>query len=109
MTVVQSMVTIAAVVLGTMVTRFLPFIIFPESTEPPRFVRYLGRVLPFAMSGLLVVYSLRNTAITAAPYGIPEAVALLLTVVLHCWKRNMLLSISAGTITYMVLVQFVFA
>ncbi|MBT1170888.1 branched-chain amino acid transporter permease [Bifidobacterium sp. SO4] len=108
MTVWQGVITVAAVVIGTMLTRFLPFIVFPESKQPPRLVEYLGSVLPYAMTGLLVVYSLRNTPILTGSHGVPELIACATIVLLHCWKRNMLLSIAGGTIVYMLLVQLVF-
>ena len=60
MTTTQGILTIAAVVLGTMVTRFLPFLIFPEGKEPPEFIQYLGKVLPYAVIGLLVIYCLKD-------------------------------------------------
>lgn len=107
MTTEQRILTIAAVVLGTMTTRFLPFLIFPEGKEPPRFIAYLGRVLPSAVTGLLVVYCLRDAPFTAW-HGIPEAIAVGMILVLHKWKRNTLLSIAAGTAVYMLLVQRVF-
>ncbi|WP_323804558.1 branched-chain amino acid transporter permease [Bifidobacterium pullorum] len=102
------MLTIVAVVDGTMITRFTPFLLFPESKEPPRVIRYLGDVLPYAIGGLLVVYALRNTDLTGPTRGIPELVALLVVVVLHLWRHSMILSIAGGTIAYMLLVQFVF-
>lgn len=108
MTVWQSVITIAVVAIGTMITRFLPFIVFPESKQPPRFIDYLGRVLPFAMTGLLVVYSLKDVTPMSGSRGIPELIAMAVIVALHAWKRNMLLSIAGGTILYMVLVQLVF-
>ncbi|PJM79394.1 branched-chain amino acid transporter permease [Bifidobacterium scaligerum] len=108
MTIWQGVITIVAVVIGTMLTRFLPFIVFPESKQPPRIVEYLGAVLPYAMTGLLVVYALRNTPITTGSHGVPELAACAVLVALHCWKRNMLLSIAGGTIVYMLLVQLVF-
>lgn len=108
MTLWQGIVTVLAVVAGTVLTRFVPFWLFPESKEPPRVVTYLGRVLPYAMAGLLVVYSLRGTDLSAGSHGLPEAIALAVTVGLHLWRRSMLLSIAGGTLTYMVLVQFVF-
>ena len=107
MTLTQSIVTIAAVVLGTMLTRFLPFWLFPSGKDLPPFVRYLGKVLPYAVMGLLVVYSLKDASILSGTHGLPEAVSILCIVVLHLWKKNMLLSIAAGTIVYMVLVQFI--
>ncbi|RSX54112.1 branched-chain amino acid permease [Bifidobacterium goeldii] len=104
----QAVVTIAVVAIGTIITRFLPFIVFPESKKPPRFVEYLGNVLPYAMTGLLVVYSLKDVSVTSGTHGLPEAIAMVAIIALHMWKRNMLLSIAGGTILYMVLVQTVF-
>lgn len=104
----QGVVTILMAVLGTVVTRFLPFIVFPESERPPRVVEYLGKVLPYAMGGLLVVYSLKNVTPFSGTHGIPEAVAIAVIVALHVWKRSMLLSIAGGTAVYMLLVQVVF-
>ena len=107
-TVWQSAVLIAVVVLGTMITRFLPFLIFPAGKPTPKTIQYLGEVLPFAVIGLLVVYSLQNTVVLEWPYGLPEGIAIGCIVGLHVWKRNMLLSIGAGTVVYMLLVQLVF-
>ena len=97
-----------AVALGTMITRFTPFLLFPDSKEPPKTVLYLGRVLPPAMMGLLVVYCLRNVSLIRSPHGIPELIAIAVIVVLHKWKENVLLSIGTGTVVYMLLVQLVF-
>ena len=108
MTVTQSVITIAAVVLGTMTTRFLPFLIFPEGREPPAFVRYLGAVLPFAVIGLLLVYCLKDAVFTSY-HALPELIAITVTAALQRWKRNMLLSLFAGTALYMLLVQTCFA
>jgi branched-subunit amino acid transport protein AzlD len=107
-TVWQSAVIIAVVVLGTMATRFLPFIIFPAGRPTPKYVQYLGDVLPFAVISLLVIYSLKDTVMLLWPYGIPEAIAIICIVLLHVWRKNMLLSIAAGTVVYMLLVQLVF-
>lgn len=104
----QGIVTVLAVVAGTVLTRFVPFWLFPESKDLPRIVTYLGKVLPYAMGGLLIVYSLRNTNVLTGSHGLPELIALLITVGLHLWKRSMLLSIAAGTISYMLLIQLVF-
>lgn len=108
LTPVQTLLTILAVTLGTMLTRFLPFLLFPNSSKTPKFIRYLGRVLPYAVMGLLVVYCLRNVTVTAAPFGVPEAIAVLCVAGLHLWRKNTLLSIGVGTALYMALVQFVF-
>jgi len=107
MTEVQSAVTIGAVVLGTMATRFLPFLVFPKGKTPPKFVQYLGKVLPCAAIGLLVVYCFKDAA-SSGTYGIPEILSVLLIIVLHKWKKNTLLSIGGGTALYMLLVQTVF-
>ena len=104
MTVAQSVLTVLAVVAATMLTRFLPFLIFPEGRTPPAAVTYLGTVLPCAVIGLLVVYCLKDAVFTAW-HGLPELIAILFIVALHTWKKNTLLSIAGGTILYMILVQ----
>lgn len=107
MTLTQSVFTIMIVVAGTMLTRFLPFLVFPADKTPPSFIQYLGRVLPNAVIGLLVVYSLKD-AFTSSSNGIPEAISLVIIYLLHTWKKNTLLSIGVGTLVYMLLVQNVF-
>lgn len=104
MTTTQSIITIIVVVLATMLTRFLPFIIFPEGKTPPDFIAYLGTVLPHAVIGLLVIYSLKDAFFTSF-HGFPETIAIIFIYILHKWKKNTLLSIGAGTVLYMVLVQ----
>lgn len=104
MTTTQSIITIVAVVFGTMATRFLPFLIFPEDRTPPQFITYLGTVLPYAVIGLLVIYCLKDAVFTSY-HSLPELIAIAFIVVLHKWKKNTLLSIGAGTVFYMVLVQ----
>lgn len=99
---------ILAASLVTIALRFLPFLIFNGKRKTPPYILFLGRVLPFAIMGMLVVYCLRNTVLFAAPYGIPELIACLSVVLFHIWKRNSLLSIGGGTLIYMMLVQFVF-
>ncbi|MGN1140472.1 MAG: branched-chain amino acid transporter permease [Oliverpabstia sp.] len=108
LTPVQTLIMIFAVALGTMITRFTPFLLFPDSKEPPKVVTYLGKVLPPAVMGLLVVYCLRNVSVVRSPHGLPELIAIAVIVILHKWKGNVLLSIGAGTVLYMVLVQAVF-
>ena len=97
----------AGALLGTMVTRFLPFLIFPEGKEPPEFIQYLGKVLPYAVIGLLVIYCLKDVP-GIGTYGIPKFLAIAFIVLLHRWKKSILLSIGGGTVFYMLLVQFVF-
>ncbi|HAY60904.1 MAG: branched-chain amino acid transporter permease [Acidaminococcaceae bacterium] len=109
MTLMQQLVTIAMCVLGTMATRYIPFLLFPPGKQTPPYVQYLGKVLPSAVFALLVVYCLKDVSLTAELHGIPEALALVVTGVLHVWRRQMFLSMAAGTILYMVLVQTVFA
>lgn len=108
MTVPQQVIIILIVVFGTMMTRFLPFLIFSAEKPTPSYIKYLGKVLPPAVFSLLVIYSLRKVNVFAGNYGIPELVSVLVIIVLHSWKRNMLLSIASGTILYMFLVQIVF-
>ena len=108
MTTGQAVITIAAVVLGTMTTRFLPFLLFPADKPTPKYIRYLGEVLPFAVIGMLVVYCLKGTEMTAWPFGLPEVIASAAVILLHKLKENMLLSIAGGTLCYMLLVQVVF-
>ena len=109
LTPLQVLITIICVALGTMTTRFAPFLLFPQSKEPPAVISYLGQVLPPAMMGLLVVYCLRNVSFTSGSYGIPELLAIIVIVILHKWKKNALLSIGSGTVIYMLLVQCVFS
>lgn len=108
MTLTQQLITIAMIVLGTTLTRYLPFMLFPAGKQTPPYVRYLGKVLPSAVFGLLVIYCLRNVNVLGGTYGIPELLAITLVIVLHLWKRQMLLSIAGGTIFYMILVQTLF-
>lgn len=108
MTLTQQLLTIAAVVVGTVLTRFLPFWVFPANKPTPPFIRYLGKVLPGAVFGLLVVYCLKNVSILSGSHGLPELIAIALVVAVHLWKRQLLLSIAVGTVSYMLLVQYVF-
>lgn len=108
MTVTQEIITAAMVVLATMLTRFVPFLIFPEGKPVPKYVQYLGKVLPPAVFGLLIIYCLKNVSIFSGSHGIPELISIILVIVLHLRKRQMLLSIAGGTVCYMLLVQLVF-
>lgn len=108
MTQAQTIATIAVIALTTFATRVLPFLLFPAGKKTPKFVGYLGKVLPCAMIGMLVIYCLKGTAPLKYPYGLPELISVAAVVLLHLWKKNSFLSIGAGTILYMILVQFVF-
>ena len=99
------MVVIISVI--TMLLRIIPFLVF-ENRKTPEFVVYLGKVLPYAIMGMLVVYCLRGTTFITNPYGIPEIISVLIVVMVHIWRRNTLLSILTGTLMYMMFVQFVF-
>lgn len=108
MTTTQMAVTLALVMAGTVVTRFLPFAVFPAGRETPAFVRYLGQVLPAAALGMLVIYCYKGLDLTGPTHGLPELIAGAVVVVLQKWKRNMFLSIVAGTVLYLVLLRVVF-
>ena len=108
MTLSQEIITVAMIVLATILTRFHPFLVFPEGKPTPKYIRYLGKVLPSAVFGLLIIYSLRNVSVFSGSHGIPELISIALVVALHLWKRQMLLSIAGGTLCYMILVQMVF-
>lgn len=104
----KELLIVAAMICGTVITRFLPFLVFPAGKETPRFVDYLGKTLPFATMGLLVVYCLKGVDVTMAPHGLPELLAVVAIAALHRWKGNSLLSIGAGTVFYMFLIQVIF-
>jgi len=99
---------IAVIALVTAALRFLPFLIFGENRRTPPLISYLGQVLPYAIMGMLVVYCLKDVTFTRSPFGIPEVIGCAVVALLHIRKRNTLLSIGAGTVCYMLLVQFVF-
>ena len=92
----------------TLMLRFLPFLVFGGKRETPPYIVYLGKVLPYAIMGMLVIYCLRGISFTAPANFLPELIACAVVVLAHVWKRNTLLSIISGTVCYMLLVQFVF-
>ena len=108
MTFTQELITISLCVAGTMATRFLPFFFFSEKKPLPAYIQYLGKALPAAIFGMLVIYCLKNVDFIGGNHGFPEIIAIATTIILHFWKRQMLLSIAGGTVCYMLLVQFVF-
>ena len=108
MTDTHAVLTIAVCAVVTAALRFLPFVIFGENRKTPEVITYLGKVLPFAIMGMLVVYCLKDISFTGASFGIPEILGCAAVAGLHVWKRNTLLSIGVGTVVYMLLVQFVF-
>lgn len=105
---VSSLIMIAVVAVATFATRAASFLAFPKDREIPPSVKYIGMVLPPAVIGMLVVYCLKTTSVLAYPYGIPELISCLVVIGLHVWKRNIFLSVGAGTVLYMFLVQVVF-
>lgn len=105
MTVTQQLITLAMVILGTMTTRFLPFLLFPANKPTPAFVKQLGAYLPSAALGLLVIYCLKDISLWSGSHGIPELISIVLVVLLHFLKKQMLLSIAGGTLCYMLLIQ----
>ena len=103
----HSILMVVVISLVTILLRFLPFLIFGKR-KTPEYISYLGRVLPYSIMGMLVVYCLRNVSVLAVPYGIPELIACVIVILTHIWKRNTLLSILSGTLVYMLMVQFLF-
>ena len=104
----QALASIFVMAAVTFLTRALPFILFGRGDSAPKIVLYLGRVLPPAVIGMLVIYCLKNVSVLAVPFGLPEFIAVAAVIVLHVWKRNNLLSIGVGTALYMFLIQVVF-
>ena len=108
MTLTQQIITVLMVIFGTLMTRFLPFLLFPAGKPTPKYIQYLGKVLPAAVFGMLVIYCLKDVSIFSGSHGIPELISIVSVIPLHLWKRQMLLSIAGGTLLYVALVQFVF-
>lgn len=113
MTLFQRVLTIIFCVLATVCTRFLPFLLFSDKRSDgkgqlPPYVLFLGKALPAAIFGMLVVYCLKNVSVFSGNRGIPELISIVLIVLLHLWKRKTLLSIAAGTVCYMLLIQYIF-
>lgn len=108
MTMTQQIITIMMVVLGTMLTRFLPFLLFPAGKPTPPYIQFLGKALPGAVFGMLVIYCLKDVSLLGGSHAIPELISIAVVTALHLWKRQMLLSIAGGTICYMLLVQLIF-
>lgn len=104
----HSVLLVIVIALATAATRFIPFLIFGGKKQPPAVITYLGKVLPCAIIGMLVVYCMKDVDISAFPHGLPELIGCVIVALLHIWKRNSLLSIGVGTVCYMLLVQLVF-
>lgn len=104
----QLCITIAVIALATLLSRALPFFLFPAGKKTPSVVRYLGAALPSAVIAMLVVYCFKNVSVFSGSHGLPELIASAFVILMHRWKHNLLLSIAGGTVLYMVLVQVVF-
>lgn len=107
MTDLQFLITAGALAVGTILTRFLPFVLFPDHKPIPQWIRFLADRLPYASIGMLVVYALKDTAIFSAPYGLVEAASLAVITLVHHWKHNTLLSIGSGVLIYLFIMNFV--
>lgn len=104
----QLLIFIGIIAVTTFFTRVIPFLLFPEKREIPKFMKYLAEVLPYTIIGLLVVYCLKDVSITQMPYGLPELISIAYIILIHLWKKSTLLSIGSGTLLYMLLIQFAF-
>lgn len=108
MTEIDALLTVAVIALVTAAICFFPFIVWNKNRKAPKIIEKLGKILPYAVMGMLVVYCLKDVSFTAAAGFVPELAASLVVIGLYIWKRNTLISIVAGTVSYMLLVQFVF-
>lgn len=106
--VLDTLLMVLMIAAVTAALRFAPFFIFSSERPVPKFVTYLGRVLPYSIIAMLVVYCLKGISFNKAPFGLPELISVAVVAGLHIWKRNTLFSIICGTICYMALIQFVF-
>ena len=104
----HTVLLIVVISVVTMMLRFLPLWVFGNGKQTPKLIQYLGKVLPYAIMGMLVVFCLKGVSLVSAPFAIPELIACTVVVLLHVWKRNTVVSIVGGTVVYMILVQMVF-
>ena len=104
----DTLIIVAVAAACTFATRLVPFVLFSGKKEPPKFVRYLGGVLPVAIIGVLIVYGVGDVRDSGIYDLIPKLIAVAATALVHLWKRNTLLSIAVGTIGYMLMINFVF-
>lgn len=105
MTLEQRIITVAILAAATLLTRALPFLVFPAGKPTPKYFQYLGKVLPLAVFGMLVVYCLKDVNFLEGLHGLPEIAGIAATILVHVWRRQMFLSIATGTIVYMVLIR----
>lgn len=107
MTLTEQIITIGLCALATMATRFIPFMVFNEKRKTPEFIEYIGKYLPLAVFSMLIVYCLKDVNLFAGTHGVPEAVAIVCTILIHLWRKNMLISIASGTVIYMILIRVI--
>lgn len=108
MTDMHALLMVAIMALITFLLRFIPFLVFPADKKTPAVITYLSNALPCAIMGMLVIYCLKDVSLFTGNHGIPEAICVILVVLIHKWKHNSLLSIFVGTVVYMLLIQMVF-
>lgn len=105
MSVSEQIITILAIAIATVATRALPFFVFSSRKRTPEFVQFLGKYLASAVFGMLVVYCVKDVQFLTGSHGFKEIVGIVVCVLLHLWKKNMLLTIAGGTAFYMLLGQ----
>lgn len=105
---IDMLVYVLVIAAAVFSTRVMSFVLFPAGKKTPKIILFLGNTLPCALMALLVVYCLKSVSVLSYPHGIPEAIAIVVTALLHLWKRNTLLSMGIGTVVYMILVQSIF-
>lgn len=103
----ESFIFFGLIAITTMLTRILPFLVFPENKKVPKYITYLGEVLPYTIIAMMVIYCIKDVSFVRAPFGVAEVISIGVLGALHFWKKNTLLSIGVGTILYMILTQFV--
>ena len=104
----EMLIFIFVIAIATFSTRIIPFIVFHDEKKIPKYIDYLGRVLPYCITGFLIVYCLKDVSIFTKNHGIPELIAIIFVIAIHIYKKNMLLSVTSGTILYMILVNIIF-
>lgn len=108
LSITESIVMFGIIALVTISLRSAPFMLFPDNKETPKYIKYLGKILPNTIIAMLVIYCLKDISVFVYPNALPEIIAIISIAILHIWKRNTLLSIGGGTLIYMLLVQNVF-
>ncbi|MBQ8730803.1 MAG: AzlD domain-containing protein [Lachnospiraceae bacterium] len=105
----QVILSIIVMAVCTFLTRAIPFILFPNNEKIPPIVLYLGKVLPYSVIAMLIIYCVKGVSIFVWPHGLPELIAIAYVIIVHKWRHNLVLSIGGGTVLYMFLIQVAFA